>query len=192
MSSLPTLKQARIMIWLLTGVLVALFFLQIPFHLANIPYKELMNNDGGIYEASATILALVGFGSTIGVKISANKQRASIQWMGLSLVYGSSALVILAQTLIMTTLCCLGLYELFYMMFMMLTSIALLLMLLGYFALALQQQTEEDVDATFRREAGKTTESVAPNVRVSECPTNRDRQSQHDSKAPVPWRGLRY
>ena len=191
MSPPLTLKQARRIIWTLAAGLMVIIVTQ-GVHIVLTPLDMTWtNNIDGMYEASATILALVGFGSTIGVKISTNKLRASIQLAGLLLVFGGSITIIMAQVFIMIGLCCLGLSQLSYIAFLLWTGVALLVMLLGYLALVLQQQMEDDVDAAFKRETSDKIRSFAATNVASEYPTTHDVRSQHSSKAPVPWRGLR-
>lgn len=151
-----------------------------------------VDNIDGMYEASASILALVGFGSTIGVKISANKLRAQAQLAGLLLVFGGSGLVIMTQVIIMMGLCCSGLHQFFYGIFLTYTGLCLLVMLLGYLALVLQQHREDDVDAMFRRETYEKIKSFAASDAAPASPTGQDMQDSHISKAPVPRSGPRY
>ena len=86
----------------------------------------------GVYEATATILALVSFGSVLGMRLSANKNTAGRQRGGLLLVSGSSINVILIQVLVMGGLCCGSLFTSQYFIYITLTGIALIGMVLGY------------------------------------------------------------
>ena len=188
MSSLqPTLKEARWVVWILMGWLV---FIGIghgvePYLFSNV--AELDDLDG-IYEASATILALIGFGSTIGVKISTNEKQANTQLTGLILVFGCGAIVIIAQVFTMMGACCLGLSEKIYIGILMHTGASLLCMLMGYFVLVQRPQTEVGVDDKFSSEASRQTELDTTNDSAPPDPTNRDIQTGHDSKDSMPRR----
>ena len=52
----------------------------------------------GVYEATATILALVSFGSILGIRLSTNKDTAGRQRSGLLLIVGSSFHVSLCKS----------------------------------------------------------------------------------------------
>ena len=64
----------------------------------------------GVYEATATILALVSFGSVLGIRLSTNKDASGRQLGGLLLVSGGSLHVIVIQVLVMGGVCC-GSYQ---------------------------------------------------------------------------------
>ena len=93
----------------------------------------------GVYEATATILALVSFGSVLGIRLSANKDTAVRQRGGLLLVLGSSIHVILIQVLVMGGLCCGSLFTSQYLIYITLTGIALMGMILCYVTIVTAQ-----------------------------------------------------
>lgn len=192
MSSSLTLKHARYVITILLIAFATTYFISLVMFFNNPPDMMWVDNIDGMYEASASILALVGFGSTIGVKISANKLRAQAQLAGLLLVFGGSGLVIMTQVIIMMGLCCIGLHQLLYVIFLVYTGLCLLVMLLGYLALVIQQHKEDDVDAMFKREANDKIKSFVASDTAPASPTDPDMQNSHISKAPVPWNGPRY
>ena len=130
-------------------------------NLVSSPDMTWKEDTDGLYEASATILALVGFGSTIGVKISANKMRAAAQLAGLTLVFGASSIVIMVQVVTMMGLCCWGLFQETYGAYILLTGISLLVMLLGYAVLVMQSKTEDDVDLGFEHEVNADAKTLA-------------------------------
>lgn len=110
-----------------------------------IDVNEAMKNAStvnGIYEATATILGLVGLGSIIGVKFSTNKEQFGVQRGGLVLVGGCNVLVILIQTLIMLGVCCAGLPIIVYGMYVWLTGVSLMGMVFGYVVMAFAQMGE--------------------------------------------------
>lgn len=86
----------------------------------------------GIYEATATILALVSFGSVLGVRLSTNRHAAGLQQGGLILVFGGSFLVIIIQVLVLGGLCCGSLSTIQYLAYITLTGLALIEMVGGY------------------------------------------------------------
>ena len=77
-------------------------------------------------------MALTSIGSILSVRISANDARAMIQRSGLILVVGCSIVIILAQLLIMLGLCCSGLDQLRYSIYMVLTGASLMGIVFGY------------------------------------------------------------
>ena len=99
------------------------------------------NNVEGVYEATATILALVSFGSVLGVRLSTNKDTAGRQLGGLILVSGGSLLVIIIQVLVMGGLCCGSLPTSQYLAYIVLTGLALMAIVGGYATIVIAQNT---------------------------------------------------
>ena len=96
----------------------------------------------GIYEATATILALVSFGSVLGVRLSTNRYAAGIQRGSLTLVFGGSLLVIIIQVLVMGGLCCGYLLAGQYLVYIMLTGMALIVMVGVYIIIVAAQNKD--------------------------------------------------
>ncbi len=117
--------------------------------------------EDGLYEASAMILALVGFGSIIGVRISSDRTLATTQVSGLILVFGSSSVVIITQVLIMIGVCCFDLTQLTYITYLWITCLALIIMMFGYTLLITQQREEDKADRKFKREMNIGAEDLA-------------------------------
>lgn len=135
---------------------------------------QVMDGDG-LYEASATILALVGFGSTIGVRISSDRTRATTQLSGLILVFGSSGVVIITQVAIMVGLCCLNLNQITYALYLLITGMALIMMMFGYILLIAQQKEEEKAELGFKHEMDAGAEDLATDSeQASDTSTRQD------------------
>ena len=129
-------------------VMIAIVAVVPPWHYGDplgIDAEKAMRDAGkidGMYEATATILGLVGFGSIIGIRFSTNKEQFGIQKGGLLLVGGCNVLVILLQTLTMIGVCCAGLPMIVYGLYVMLTGITLMGMVFGYVMMAKAQLDE--------------------------------------------------
>lgn len=96
------------------------------------PDMAWLERAGGVYEASATILAVVSLGSILGVRIDTDPEQAKIQKAALYLVLGCSGVVVLAQVLTMIGICCLGLGSTTYAIYLGVTGLSLLTMFGGY------------------------------------------------------------
>ena len=140
-------KQAAVIVALLLSGVVAVTVIHAIFHASKSLPDLLQVMDGdGLYAASATILALVGFGSIIGVRIRSDRTRATTQLSGIILVFGSSSVVILTQVVTMIGLCCLNLNHLTYALYLLITGMTLIIMMVGYILLITQQKEEEKAE----------------------------------------------
>lgn len=92
------------------------------------PNKPL-DNTGGMFEASATILTLVGVGSIVGLQLNPNRPPSHSGGIGLLLVCGGA--VVFIQTAIMLGLCCFVLYTHTYALLMIGTAICLVMAFIG-------------------------------------------------------------
>lgn len=110
--------------------------LTIPFDTAPVSSRldtAWIEDKGGMYEASATILALVSFGYVLGVRFGATVEGVRHQGSGIKLIFLSTVAVIISQTSIMLGLCCFGITQLLYGLLFAYTAIFLSMMVLGYY-----------------------------------------------------------
>lgn len=101
-----TVKRKTGVFTAITLALVVLLSYYIVSQFINFPSEPLDEDTGGLFEASATILAFVSLGSVLGVRLNQNNMQSRVQFGGIILVLLCSAVVILIQTGIMLGLCC--------------------------------------------------------------------------------------
>lgn len=153
----PTRSNARALAFVMVLLVLAFAVYTVPSDLYSRYVidadKELVGVNGveGMYEATATILALVSFGSILGVKLNPNKDAAGRQRGGLLLVSGGSAVVIIIQVSVMTKLCCGSLFASQYIIHIGLTGLALMVIVLGYLVIAVAQDTVDSSRMTHKR-----------------------------------------
>ena len=131
----PIIFAAIFMIILLLAVLVAELFPRISASqsdckVSSVPYRHA----DAILGASATIMALAGIGSILGIKMSPKGAVAEKQKAGIALVAGCAVVVITAQAITIINTCCYMLHTITYVSHTAITAVALMGMVLGYVA----------------------------------------------------------
>ena len=142
----PTRSGTRALVLVLVLACLTIAVPEIPtdwyaHYVIDVDHATTVGGIDGIYEATATILALVSFGSVLGVRLSSNKDAAGRQRGGLALVSGGSFLVVIIQASVMVKLCCGSLPASQYIIYIGLTGVALGVIILGYLTIALTQDT---------------------------------------------------
>ena len=101
------------------------------------PDTNWIDDKGGMYEASATILALTSLGYLLGIRFGVTVRGLKYQGLGIALVSASIIVVIIVQTHIMWGLCCGDITQSSYGISLIVTGVALAAVVYGYFIILL-------------------------------------------------------
>lgn len=124
------------------------------------PSESWENGTDGLYEATATVMGLVSFGSFVGIKLSTNRERAGLQRGGLIMIFGCNIIMVLIQSSTMLGICCLDIHMARYAVYIQLTAITLMGMLFGYAMIFSAQNKEVRQRRTRRRDVDTATKNT--------------------------------
>lgn len=102
-------RKAKVFVVIILGLVVGPVTYYIVSGLINYQDKVL-NNEGGLFETSATILAFFSLSSVLGARLSAHRDRSVAQAAILSIILICGIVVIVLQASVIVWLCCFELY----------------------------------------------------------------------------------